>query len=136
MNLTDHINPTAHQLENLVADYPEGTPVVMVNILRFKTHVAESDMTGENTYKRYAMNVITHLKNAGGRVLWRGEVKSTIIGDEEFTPDLIMLVKYPDVLSFINMISDPEYISLSKDRSISLEYGGLLACKEDLSFNK
>ena len=42
---------------------------------------------------------------------------------------MIFLVEYPSVEHFLKMIADPEYQKIANDRTIALEYGGLIACQ-------
>lgn len=130
MHLIDHIHPSQDQLEKLVSTYPQNEPVVMVNILKFKAFVAEEKMSGQDLYERYAKNVIPFLSEVGGKLLWRGKTTHTVIGDEDVNqmPQLFLLVKYPTLGKFIEMISNPEYQKAAEDRTMSLEFGGLYAC--------
>jgi hypothetical protein len=41
----------------------------------------------------------------------------------------VFLVEYPTVNHFFAMVSNPEYRKIAGDRSIALEYGGLIACQ-------
>ena len=51
-----------------------------------------------------------------------------VIGDTKNEPDMIFLVEYPSVAHFMKMVSNPDYKKIANDRSIALEYGGLIAC--------
>ncbi|MEM1323500.1 MAG: hypothetical protein AAGG75_24760 [Bacteroidota bacterium] len=43
-------------------------------------------------------------------------------------PDVILLVEYPSVENFLAMANSDAYKVIAHDRSIALEFGGLLAC--------
>ena len=133
MRLINHIHPTQEQLTQFVNNMPEDTPITMVNILKFKDAVEEEDLTGKEVYNRYAAKVLPFLKSVGGRMIWRGNVSQTLIGDETDQPHVVILVTYPSSAHFLKMITDEGYQKISKDRSISLEYGGLLATITDNS---
>ena len=130
MILSNHVNPEVGQLKELEQNLAQDQPIVMVNILKFKKDEISEGLTGPELYKRYAQNVIPLLENAGGSVIWRGKVLQTIIGDTEKTPELFMLVRYPSVKNFLDMIYSQEYREVSKDRSLALVYGGLYATSE------
>ena len=58
-------------------------------------------------------------------------VSSTALTNIQDQAHVVLLVKYPALQNFIDMTSDPEYVKISKDRTIALEYGGLWACEEE-----
>lgn len=126
MHLTNQINPTKEQLEEL-QKYPADTPVAMLNIIRYKEKTDAGNESGQEAYARYSKNVMPMLQAVGGKVLYIGTVAQTFIGDTDNQPDLILMVQYPNVKSFFSMITNPAYIEISKDRKIALEYGGLMA---------
>jgi len=125
----DKIDPTRESIKALVSDYPKDTPVTMLNILRFKSKVDGKDETGLDAYKRYGSNAKEHIIKAGAKIVFAGEVKSIVIGDTEGLPHQVILVEYPSVSHFLNMTMSPEYQAITHDRTMALEYGGLIACK-------
>jgi len=133
MQLNNQIHPTKEQFRNLVANYPADQPVIMINILKYREKARKGNESGVSAYERYGQNVIPFMKKVGAQLLWRGKVNSTLIGDSKEQPDTILLVRYPTLQHFIDMTSDPEYVKVSEDRSIALEYGGLWACEEEYS---
>ena len=122
-----HTTPTVAQLTAL-RNYPPDQPVVMVNIIKYQKETAEGE-SGETIYQRYLQNALPLIQKAGARLVWRGEVGQTVIGEEEGQPDAIFLVEYPSIQHFMEMISSEEYQKIAKDRGMALEYGGLMACK-------
>lgn len=125
MNLLNHLIPSSEQIKALM-DYPPNTPVVMVNILKYKAKSGKGDESGRDAYKRYMKNVLPFLAAAGGKVVWKGEVQHMVIGDSENAPDTILLVEYPSVQHFLGMATSEEYLKIAGDRKIALEYGGLI----------
>ena len=95
MNL-NQVGTTPEQLAALMT-FPADTPVVMVNILKYKARTEQGEESGAEAYARYMKNVAPVLAAAGGKVLWRGAVHTTVIGEVEGQPDTIMLVEYPSV---------------------------------------
>jgi len=42
---------------------------------------------------------------------------------------MVFLVEYPTVDHFLKMVANPAYQKIANDRTIALEYGGLIACQ-------
>lgn len=133
MELSNQINPTGEKLKSLLSKLPQDEEVTMLNILRFNGHVESEGLSGIQLYKRYSKNVVEHLVSAGGKLIWKGEVLETVVGSEDKAPHMVLLVTYPTVSHFLNMIANPEYQKAAQDRSLALEYGGLIAMKSDHS---
>ena len=125
--LSNQVSPTDKQIVELQA-YPKDTPLVMLNVLKFKAQVNTSE-TGKEVYARYLKNALPFVEQVGAKLVWKGTVYNTVIGNSENQPQLIFLVEYPTVNHFFNLIRNPEYQKIAIDRSIALEYGGLIACQ-------
>lgn len=125
--LLNQIHPTPEQLTQLQT-YPKNTPLVMVNILKFKTKT-ETGETGQEAYARYFKNASAFVTKAGAKLIWKGQVYTSVIGNLENQPHLIFLVEYPSVDHFLAMATNPDYQKIATDRSLALEYGGLIACQ-------
>jgi uncharacterized protein (DUF1330 family) len=126
MNLTK-VTPEPEQLAKLMT-YPKNTPLVMVNIIKFKALTDDKNETGHEAYARYFKNVQPFAEQAKAKIIWKGKVASTVIGDSENQPDMIFLVEYPSVDHFFAMVTNPDYQKIATDRTIALEFGGLIAC--------
>jgi uncharacterized protein (DUF1330 family) len=125
--LTNQVSPTKTQLAKLQA-YPQNTPLVMVNILKFKAQTTTNE-TGQEVYERYLKNATPFVEKSGAKLIWKGQVHNSVIGDSDKQPHVVFLVEYPTVNHFFAMVSNPEYQKIASDRSIALEYGGLFACQ-------
>jgi uncharacterized protein (DUF1330 family) len=125
--LTNQIHPTKAQTEQL-KNYPKNTPIVMLNILKFKKHTTTNE-TGHEVYSRYLKKAVPFVAKANAKLVWKGNVHTTLIGNSANQPQVVFLVEYPSVEHFFNMIANPEYQKILTDRSIALEYGGLIACE-------
>lgn len=130
MQLTQ-VQPSQEQISQL-KNYPKNIPLVMVNIIKFKSQIENGNETGGEAYARYFKNAQPFVAKANAKLIWKGAVASTVIGDSQDEPDMIFLIEYPSVDHFLGMISDPEYQKVAKDRTIALEYGGLIACQTTL----
>ncbi len=125
--LSNQVSPTQEQLAEL-QNYPKNTPLVMLNILKFKAQT-ETNETGQEAYNRYLKNATPFVEKSGGKLIWKGQVHNTVIGDSNQQPHVVFLVEYPSVNHFFAMVTNPEYQKIAVDRSIALEYGGLIACQ-------
>ncbi|NQY90217.1 MAG: DUF1330 domain-containing protein [Deltaproteobacteria bacterium] len=124
------IVPTDEQLGELLAD-TRDTPVVMINLLRFKAE-AEGDKaiggeSGEAAYMRYAESMRRLVESGGGRFLWVGKVDQVVIGDTGERFDAAALVEYPSRSGFIEMAMKAEQTGISGDRAAGLDSQWLFA---------
>ncbi len=127
MQLTQ-VAASKEQIAQLMG-YPKNTPIVMTNIIKFKATTANGNESGKDAYMRYFKNVQPFIAKAEATLIWKGNVASTVIGDSLNQPDMILIVEYPTVDHFLKMATDPNYQKVAIDRTIALEYGGLIACK-------
>jgi uncharacterized protein (DUF1330 family) len=115
------LEPTPEQFAALAAR-PADAPVVMVNLLKFKTPV------GLDRYLQYGREVAPHLKRVGASVLYAGGAPAFVIGEGE-RPwwDAILVVQYPTPQAFIDMVTTDEYAEVHEHRAAGLERGDLIA---------
>ncbi len=115
------LEPTSEQLAAL-ATRPADAPVVMVNLLKFRTP------GGVESYQRYGSEVAPHLERVGAAVRYLGAAPAFVIGDGE-RPwwDAILIVEYPTPQAFIDMVTSPEYAKVHEHRAAGLERGELIA---------
>lgn len=125
--LSNQVSPTEKQLAELQS-YPKDTPLVMLNILKFKAQT-ETNETGQEVYAHYLKNAAPFVEKVGAKLIWKGQVHTTVIGDSNQQPHVVFLVEYPSVNHFFAMVTNSEYQKIAVDRSIALEYGGLIACQ-------
>jgi uncharacterized protein (DUF1330 family) len=117
----DPLEPTPEQFAALAAR-PADAPVLMVNLLKFKTP------NGQESYRTYAREVAPHLERVGATVRYAGTAPSTVIGDGE-KPwwDAILVVEYPTPQAFIDMVTTEEYAQVHEHRAAGLARGDLVA---------
>ena len=53
MQLTNQILANGETIKAFIKNYPADTPVVMVNILRFKDKTGNGEETGRESYAKY-----------------------------------------------------------------------------------
>ena len=127
------IEPTADQLERLIADAEKPGPIVMINLLRFRDaadYPAGFDAepcSGRDAYMRYGMHVLPMLTAVGGRIHWAGDARMTVIGPDEERWDEAILVEYPSRQAFLMMVSSPEYQQIAIHRTAALADSRLIA---------
>ncbi|OBF76370.1 DUF1330 domain-containing protein [Mycobacterium sp. 852002-51613_SCH5001154] len=116
-----NLEPTAEQFAALAAR-PADAPVVMVNLLKFKTP------DGLESYLRYGQEVAPHLQRVGATVRYAGTAPAFVIGDGE-KPwwDAILIVEYPTPQAFIDMVTTAEYAEVHQHRAAGLDRGDLIA---------
>src|ERR1700748_2016242 len=96
-------------IEGLKALEPD-TPVVMLNLRRFRERWLEGDGSGWDAYWRYSALTVPMIKARGGTLLWTGNAGAVALGAEDGNRwDYVALVYYPTVASFIDMMTSPDY---------------------------
>lgn len=125
------VSPQPKQIQELLQG-PPATPVVMVNLLRFKKEADEPDtgMSGRDAYQRYGEKMIAWVESQGGRLIWSGRVDSMVIGESEERFDMVALVEYPSRQEFLRIVGDPRVEELSVHRRAGLEMQWLIATTE------
>jgi uncharacterized protein (DUF1330 family) len=121
------IRPNAEQFRQL-AESPEKGPVVMLNLLKFKTKGTGDAGSGEESYRRYGDAAVAMIEERGGRIIWQGRADQILIGDPTQDWDTVVLVQYPSRQSFIEMVSNPEYMKAHSHREAGLERTIVVAC--------
>ena len=107
-------------------EQPEAGPVVMINLLRFRKHTASGE-AGAETYARYARNAAPFVAAVGGKLLWQGRPTHLIVGEDADRWDRVLMVEYPTRAAFAQMVSDPAFQAVGKDRLDALEETVLIA---------
>jgi uncharacterized protein (DUF1330 family) len=121
------IEPTPEQVAPL-AESTDTSPIVMVNLLRFKEHATAPDegVSGAEAYARYAAATASFLAGVGGRILAAVECGESVIGPDDAEWDMVALVEYPSRQAFLSMITNPGYIAVHSHRAAALEDSRLI----------
>ena len=120
-------NPQAFQQ---LAQAPDDVPVVMLNLLKFKTRAEDGSGSGRDSYNRYGANVKPMVEALGGRMIWVGRAERLLIGEEaEQDWDAVALVEYPSRKAFMQMAMSKQMNEIHHDREAGLEKTVLLACR-------
>jgi uncharacterized protein (DUF1330 family) len=127
------IYPTPEQFKQLM-EGPQGQPVVMLNLLRFKDQADaghEGD-SGREAYMRYGTEMKKFVESHGGRFIWSGRVDSQLIGEGGEDFDVVALVEYPSREEFVKVAQDPFVTeNIGKHRAAGLEMQWLIAMTEN-----
>jgi len=125
MNVENRVYPDAEQFAELGRPGP-GEPIVMVNLLKFRERAAYPDgrdahLSGREAYERYGSAFGQGLAEAGGRILFIGDVTSLQVGVVEQLWDEVVLVEYPSREAFHAMATSPRWREISVHREAGLE---------------
>jgi uncharacterized protein (DUF1330 family) len=129
--MTQAITPNREQFAALMTAPDEG-PVVMLNLLKFKSTATSGDATGGQEYRRYGDAAVEMIEARGGKVLWTGRADQILIGDPEADWDAVLLVQYPSRAAFVEMVTTPEYDKAHQHREAGLERTIVIACTPQL----
>ena len=127
------IEPSPEKLQKLVAEANDDSPLVMINLLRYRDRAEypqgsdETPCTGEEAYQRYAALVLPMLEELGAKLLWRGSVKHVVIGPASEEWDEALLVQQPSRRAFLTLVSRPDYLRAAAHRSAALADSRLIA---------
>lgn len=124
MNVQNAVYPKGEQLTETVTK-GVNTPIVMVNLLKFKAKAEYKDDQkraddGRTAYNRYGAEMTKYVEAHGGRILFMGEVKSLVIGQVEEMWDVVALVEYPSSEAFTKIAMSPEVAKFAIHREAGL----------------
>lgn len=100
----------------------DPTPVVMVNLLKFKAQADGPDagISGAEAYAKYGAAMRGIVEGAGGRLLWSGRVTDMVIGESDVDFDVVALMEYPSRAAFTKIVSDARVQSIGVHRAAGL----------------
>ena len=129
------IEPSSQQLQALIAESSSSAAIVMINLLRFRDRAAyppgydAEPCSGRDAYQRYGARVLPMLADAGGKIVWFGNAKLTVIGPDAERWDEAILVQYPSRTAFLSMVGRPDYLDAAVHRTAALADSRLI-CTE------
>ena len=102
------------------------TPIYMVNLLKFKDKAEYEDgrktnLTGEEAYSIYGLEVQEHLKKVDAELIFSGKVERMMLGEVGELWDVIAIAKYPSRKAMMEMIMDADYQESEKHRAAGLK---------------
>jgi uncharacterized protein (DUF1330 family) len=97
-----------------LSELDQSAPVVMLNLMRFRERSLDGNGSGRDAYLRYSALTVPMIKARGGTLLWTGNAKAVALGSEQGNRwDFVALVYYPALTAFTDMMTSPDYESLS-----------------------
>lgn len=130
------LHPNKSQFEQLAAQAEAEGSIVMLNLLRFRDQADYAGvggvapegpaLSGREAYGLYSEAVFPMVLAHGGNVLWGAEARQAVIAPDEEHWDEMLLVQYPRVSAFIDMISSEEYAAISLHRDAALSDSRLI----------
>jgi uncharacterized protein (DUF1330 family) len=132
MKVENAVYPKGEQLTEAVAK-GVNTPIIMVNLLKFKDKAAykdgrADDADGRTAYNRYGAEMLAFVHKHGARVLFMGEVKSLVIGQVDEMWDAVALVEYPSSEAFVKIAMSPDVAKFGVHREAGLAGQLLIQC--------
>jgi uncharacterized protein (DUF1330 family) len=130
-----YIDPEFGAIENFVTTYPADTPVLMLNLLRFRDQAEYVDQkaqacSGPEAYGRYGSGVFPLIEGCGGSIVWQGSQSAMLIGPDDKDWHLAVLARYPSAQAFVDMASSDAYQAVVFHRTAALEDSRLIAMRE------
>lgn len=130
------IDPERAQFEAF-KKLPRDEPLNMLNLLQFRAQALYEDgreATGIEAYANYGRESGPIFKRVGGKIIWRGEPKTMLIGPDrasgEEAWDMAFVAYYPTAGAFLEMVTDPAYQIAVKHRQAAVADSRLLRCGE------
>jgi uncharacterized protein (DUF1330 family) len=108
---------TEEALERFLAD-DDGEPVVLVNLVRLRPDA-------DAAYRAYVEAVGPLLARVGADLVYAGEARGMLIGDEDW--DLAAVMRYPSRDALARLVRDPAFAATAPLRQAALEAGILHA---------
>lgn len=128
------IDPNPATLPAILDSLPDDTPIVMLNLLRFRDKAkykdGEANYSGREAYQKYSEVAFGKVQGVGGEMVWKGRALAGVIAPEGEKWDSVLLVRYPSKQAFASMLADPEYREATKHRTAALEEARLVAMQE------
>jgi len=117
---------------------PKDEPLQMLNLIRFndRANYAKTNSfhakgwTGEQAYAEYSRVSSPIASREGGTVVYLGKPRLTLIGPESEQWDLVFIVSYPNLASFLALVSDPVYKQHAFHRTAALADSRLIRLSE------
>jgi uncharacterized protein (DUF1330 family) len=93
-----------------VAGLDPDEPVVMLNLMKFRTKSLDGQGSGWEAYQRYSAHTVRLLKARGATILWAGDVHAVALGALAAGDwDYAALVWYPRPAAFLDMMTSSDY---------------------------
>ena len=135
------VDPLPEQVKAFLANHPDGQPVFMLNLLKFKTRATYhdgEDISGAQAYARYGKafsEMVAALNIDGAHSVFSGKMSSWLIGQGEGEWDAVALFRYPDAKTMFATVSSEAYRKIHRHRKAGLKGQLLIACEDGNIFS-
>lgn len=126
--MSHHVDPDREQFEAFKR-LPRDTPIMMLNLLRFRARAAYDDgrkASGAEAYAAYGRESAPVFRRVGGEIVWRGKPEAVLIGPPDERWDLAFVARYPTAHAFLEMVTDPDYREAVKHRQAAVQDSRLI----------
>jgi hypothetical protein len=106
---------------------PIGVPLQMLNLLKFKDKVEDSEISGAARYKEYMKATVPFFEKSNAKINFYGDARLTLVGPQELEWDKVLIVEYATKNDFIKMITTEGYPS--EMRKSAIEDSRLIFCE-------
>jgi uncharacterized protein (DUF1330 family) len=123
-----YLDPEREQFDEFKS-LPRDTPIHMLNLIRLKgssTYEDGTTTTGAEAYAAYGRDSGPIFQRVGGKIIWRGQPESMLIGPVDEIWDIAFIAYYPNAGAFMEMVTDPGYQQAVKHRQAAVETSRLL----------
>jgi len=125
----------AHLNDAALKALPDGVPVVMLNLMRFRERSLDGNGSGWDAYLRYSRLSVKLIKARGGTIVWTGVAEAVALGvPDSHRWDYVALVRYPSRAAFVAMMQSPEYAIANVERENGCADHVIVAMRE--TYNK
>jgi uncharacterized protein (DUF1330 family) len=137
---TEYLEVKETELSNLMElAKVHKNEIYMINMLKYNgnayyyKNLTKSMMTtGEEAYAKYIQKMSPVFNKIGVKLLFSANLMSVLIGPTNKSWDEVLIVRYPSIKVFIEMVTSDEYKKASYHRLAGLEDSRLYLVSTDL----
>ncbi len=125
MHISNAHQPTSEQMRALQAQ-DRGEPIYMLNLLKFREVAVYADgrastLSGKEAYELYGRAMTRLVHEAGGKLVFSGQVDGMMVGSVEENWDAVAVMMYPSlkVMGQITMSSAYADIHVHRDAGLA-----------------
>lgn len=108
------------------------TPVVMLNLMKFRERSTDGNGSGWDAYLRYSALTVPMIRARGGTLLWTGNAKAVALGPQQGDDwDYVALVRYPTLGAFTQMMISRDYEALCDPQRVAGCEKHVIICTEE-----
>lgn len=137
--LSGSITPSERQFQQLMELAPPEGPLVMINCLRYLEAAQYTDdkdeaaCSGRDAYQRYAELAFPTVMKLGAKPVWMAEVLQCFVAPDKEQWDDIILIEWPNLDAFKQLMSDQNYHQIAYHRDASLADSRLIIARSQLT---